>query len=417
MEPRLIAYARQRREAMGAELELPPAARQTLLAEVVRKDRPGTATEPSAWGIFWRRLAWTGGIGAAAVLVLLPMLRHAPTPAPKAVLGSANDQTSRRELALDPSAPSTISAPATPAILPVTSQSLNPARPRPLPDLTPSLTPESSRNETQMASDRQNRDESTLGPQPGPPAQPLARALADRPAADPTASQAAVSAGVGGAPAILPGTREAVPVMNAFEWRQEGSAIRIRDADGSMYVGEVVSDKSRAPEVALKTLTAKTPQLPSPALRQRAPAAAPLTREPLSQNVFFRAAGTNRSLNQQVEIEGELAADLAGTGSTPGQSINQAVPVSASGKGQAPATLSQAPAGYGNRQPSQGADPNYLHFQNTAIQTGNIGLQNRRAYSNQANPSTRNAYPNQRIQGQATVGGTNRIVIDAIPAE
>jgi len=74
--------------------------------------------------------------------------------------------------------------------------------------------------------------------------------------------------------------------MNAFEWRQEGNAVRIRDADGSIYVGGVVPDPARAPGAASQALAAKATPAPSASIRLRARAAAPANQESSSQNVF-----------------------------------------------------------------------------------------------------------------------------------
>jgi len=103
MEARLIAFARQRREAMGGDFELPPVAQEALLAEATRKYRPETAPAPSAWAIFWRRLAWTGAIAGVALLMLVPMLRRTPAPAPHQAINP--DQTSLVSAAGPPAQP------------------------------------------------------------------------------------------------------------------------------------------------------------------------------------------------------------------------------------------------------------------------------------------------------------------------
>lgn len=355
MEPRLSAYAQERREAMGADLELSPAAQRILLAEATRAYRPRAASGPAGWGVFWRRLAWTGAIGAAAAVMLLPMLRH-PTPAPK------------------------------------TSQ--------------PGL-----------ESQAEPRAQAEARAQPEPRTQSLARAVADRPAATPAATPPAVSGRVGSAGGNQPDGNAEMAVMNAFEWRQDGDAIRIQDADGSMYLGGVVRDNARAREAVSQTLAAQAARPASPTIRSSAAAAAPVSVEPLSPTVFFNAVGTNRSLNQKVEIEGQLAMDPAEATLTPGPRPPQAVAVAASENRPTPVMLDPAPRQDANLRSGQGANANHLRFQNTASQAGNSGFQNQRVFSNQANSLMRNAYSNQRIQGQATVGGTNRIVINAVPAE
>jgi hypothetical protein len=79
----LRAYAEKRREAAGAPLELHPATRDLLQAEVARTYRrstPALGAETAGWAGWWSRLAWAGGLFASLALVVVlliqPSARH-----------------------------------------------------------------------------------------------------------------------------------------------------------------------------------------------------------------------------------------------------------------------------------------------------------------------------------------------------
>lgn len=80
------------------------------------------------------------------------------------------------------------------------------------------------------------------------------------------------------------------PLQSSFRVEQNGSAMRVVDADGSVYTGVVqVVSTERVPVATFAATAAKT--------RLQAPAV---------QNYFFRVAGTNRNLRQNVVFSGNL---------------------------------------------------------------------------------------------------------------
>ena len=93
----------------------------------------------------------------------------------------------------------------------------------------------------------------------------------------------------------------AVPLLNAFEFRQDGNRIEIVDADGSVYSGEIEARLKKDKGLAV-------------AGRDQASAAAPVgeakkpatksKNEEVAAQFNFRASGMNNTLRQQVTIEG-----------------------------------------------------------------------------------------------------------------
>jgi hypothetical protein len=160
-------------------------------------------------------------------------------------------------------------------------------------------------------------------------------------------------------------------VLNAFQLVQSGRQIRIEDADGSTYVGNVETDGSppalQAPE--RRTSSVELPRSAVEMKRQSASSAvAPQTASQPFQNVAFRVTGTNRTLNQLVVFQGNL---LTTTGS-----------------------LASIQAGNSGR----GVQSN----QPVLLQAGQaLNLQNQLQLLN------------ARVQGQALIGDNERIEIDA----
>ena len=94
-----------------------------------------------------------------------------------------------------------------------------------------------------------------------------------------------------------------LPVLNSFHFEQSSNRVVIRDLDGSVYTGDVIT----------------TPQLTGESLKEAEKIQAGkeldgvrrALREPEPQAVFFRAAGTNRSLRKPVTIEASLSSASA----------------------------------------------------------------------------------------------------------
>jgi hypothetical protein len=89
------------------------------------------------------------------------------------------------------------------------------------------------------------------------------------------------------------------PLLASFRVEQNGDAMRIVDADGSVYTGAL--------QVAQEESTSRA--LFSDALKSQPPAASAAKTPAQSQavqNYFFRVAGTNRNLNQNIVFSGNL---------------------------------------------------------------------------------------------------------------
>ena len=103
------------------------------------------------------------------------------------------------------------------------------------------------------------------------------------------------------------GAAQSSPVLANFQVQQNGSAIRVVDADGSVYDGSLQPESSLTQNFSGKTVFA------APTPNQQQTAIVSQTESPTAQNYFFRVAGINRTLKQNVVFAGNL---LAITGMT-----------------------------------------------------------------------------------------------------
>jgi hypothetical protein len=90
----------------------------------------------------------------------------------------------------------------------------------------------------------------------------------------------------------------AAPLLTSFRVEQNGGEMRIVDADGSIYTGtvQVANQESES-----HTTFASTFKSAPAGAAARAP-----QQFPAAQNYFFRVAGTNRNLRQNVVFSGNL---------------------------------------------------------------------------------------------------------------
>jgi len=106
----------------------------------------------------------------------------------------------------------------------------------------------------------------------------------------------------------------AAPVLAEFDFEQTGNHVRVVDADGSVYDGQIVEDlvkadrdsKEAARRDAAQTLKLKNTSPRQNALAEGAPADSPAWN--------FRASGTNRTLQQAVTINGVFYANSTNVG-------------------------------------------------------------------------------------------------------
>ena len=152
------------------------------------------------------------------------------------------------------------------------------------------------------------------------------------------------------------------PVLANFQFNQSGTAISVVDGDGSVYRGYLLADQhtqqsldaaKKSPGVQDKDATAKN-------------------QGGAAQNYFFRVAGTNRSLNQNVVFTGNV---LALTN-----------PLALAGQNR----LGGGGGGSGG---------------------GNLQLSDGNAAQSQLG-----VFSNSRIAGRAVINNTNAIEINALPA-
>ncbi len=158
-------------------------------------------------------------------------------------------------------------------------------------------------------------------------------------------------------------------VLQSFLVEQTGQQIRLVDADGSVYDGAIEPPPTEETQVALGK-PASAPDLKKDIEAKRVQSASALSAGEMaaSQNVFFRVAGTNRTLNQLLVFQGNFLADT----------------------NQTSVMVRGAPLNF-----NQAATPSLQ-------QTEWLQRQSQRA--------------NALIRGQATIGASNRIEIDAAPA-
>jgi hypothetical protein len=188
------------------------------------------------------------------------------------------------------------------------------------------------------------------------------------------ASQNFVQAGVSSVQNLFKNSvasAQATPVLQSFQVQQNGDAISVVDRDGSIYNGSVQPEPATvrnepAPEEATAARVAP------PQSRTKAAQSAG-NEQQAAQNYFFRVAGTNRTLKQNVVFTGNLLAN--------------------SGAPQ----MAQTSNSYGGTGGGGG---------------GGAGNQLQQAV---ANSSQQSLLSSSRIIGTAVIASTNQIEINAVP--
>jgi len=169
---------------------------------------------------------------------------------------------------------------------------------------------------------------------------------------------------------------QAAPVLQSFQVQQNGDAISVVDRDGSVYNGSVQPANATVRNEPPPAESAAAPAAPSPAEGKAAQAAG--NEQQAAQNYFFRVAGTNRTLKQNVVFTGNV----------------EPMPNTAANAPQLP------PAGNFSLGGLRGGG-------------GAGGQDNQPIAANQAPQS--GLLSNARIVGTAVIDRTNQIEINAVP--
>ncbi len=190
------------------------------------------------------------------------------------------------------------------------------------------------------------------------------------------ASQNFVQAGVSGLQNLFKNSAasaQATPVLQSFQVQQNGDAISVVDRDGSIYHGSLqLTNTTVLNEPApAETFAARV----APPQSQTKGAQSAGNGQQAAQNYFFRVAGTNRTLKQNVVFTGNLQA-------------NSGAPQTAQ--------TSNFFGGVGSGGGGGGSAGNQLH-------------------QAAANVSQQSPLSNSRIVGTAVIASTNQIEINAVP--
>jgi hypothetical protein len=109
---------------------------------------------------------------------------------------------------------------------------------------------------------------------------------------------------------------QAVPVLVNFQVQQNGSAVRVVDADGSVYDGSLLPERAVAQNEPAPAAMPPSP-VTAPAQVERAKTIASRDQSQTAQNYFFRVTGTNQTLRQNVVFAGNLLAIASTTTNLP----------------------------------------------------------------------------------------------------
>ncbi len=441
MERQLEAHGQRRRQAMGEPFALPPATQDALLAEVKRQYPPEAASSARFnWLAWWPKLAWTGAIAGALLLVLAPLVQRTAS-----VAHVASDRYGEFDLAQAPAI-----QPAAPAAekdeLAKKENSMRLMRDKS--PLENKLRLEEERIQagsdvrlelwTAEAKSAANQPAVSdvpvpaRAPRPAPASEAMKRRYGLTPMADVEPTNTALARGLFAAGKSLSVTTASASaevrfgtslmatngffeaasnaaILNSFQLIQNGQEIQIQDEDGSVYSGKIVSAKEMGQISKGANPVAAEPQKPA----QRAFGVRGGGEPETNLTLYFRLAGTNLSLKQNVEIEGALANastfNQTAGGLTAGASVwNYSITNPAAFTISGQAELNRA----GQVRSDNNLNANRLKFQNALSPLNNRAAQNANYLnSNQAKDQRSQI----RLQGQAIVGGTNQVPIDAYP--
>ena len=297
MDETLKAYAGHRRQQAGAPVELHPATRQMLQGEVARTYKQaarGSCLQRML--AVWPRVAFATAcvaITVTLILVVLPrqkVMEMAQQTTPLAAEAVRDERLADKEQEklvrgyADAPAPNSSTAP----VIPPSSQPVDRLAKQNESDAfkAKSEVMEEARKDTDTL--RLLREESV--------GKEIAARRAYRNSNVDSLSERYIQKNpnqdvqLGGRLQVA--QQNAQPVLNNFELEQKGDAVRVIDADGSVYVGNVLSlDDAKKRSLAIQNgPVAQTGSASAPAESQ----------------VMFYAVGTNVSLRQKVSIEANI---------------------------------------------------------------------------------------------------------------
>ena len=321
IEKQLRAAAKQRRGEAGGKFDLHPATRRLLQGEVLRtlERNPGAAQRKTFFGLTWMRFA----AATCAVTVLcfgtwaflhnpkqlakqqLAMADNKPaSPAKMESAGYVQTAASliarRDRTAASPAA----IAPAGVAKPDSASQLLDEDRSVALGGREKSVDATFALAAPTAAADKPSaKFDSTTGSLANKAVSRDGGRLADSPAESKLREVDKFI--VGGALGAAKDAEQSAVLAN-FNVTQTGNRIRIVDGDGSVYDGVLLAeeDSKKSKALAVEALSKKAGEDGGKLAFKEVAAAA--SRQQDSQNFFFRAAGTNLSLRQNVAITGQF---------------------------------------------------------------------------------------------------------------
>jgi len=199
-----------------------------------------------------------------------------------------------------------------------------------------------------------------------------------------------------------------LPPLSSFDVEQNGEQIRIFDADGSVYEGQLTTDAESAPRLAGGSIAEKAKRDLKDVADERLQSgqrAVQLREQFAEHDRPFQAMGTNRSLNRAVVINGRLisaasAESKADAGLTALRQETATAPTTGPAPSAAPAQAPSAPA------PAARGMAGAL--------SSTAASATRRALQEPNRPATEQVL---RIRGRAKIGGTNELEINAVRSQ
>jgi hypothetical protein len=322
IEELLEASARARRAEFGAAPKMPNPMRTRLHDEIARLSRAEEPKERSSWlTTWWPRLATTTAVAAVLIGASLVWSWRDSQP------GNQSLHIAAREPAAANDAKETQSE---------TTSQKGSAAPAPMPSFSDATTAGSqslatARTDSTDSNALKKSEETTVTPSVSETANPAdeSRLLAERSRSTSAPNKNIQSPAPAPASASVAQNRanfrqqfspssanqtfrsnakfkqQVANVLNTFQIEQNGAHLRVVDADGSTYTGNIEprGQTSNAPQSQETSVTSKKTKSYTARSEQPAPTPAPRN-ESVGSEFYFRTAGYNSSLGKSVVFEG-----------------------------------------------------------------------------------------------------------------